>query len=528
MSDTMNQADEQTIAVTREYESASSQILSENNTSHEKTKQMATAEIPSILANKSRTSVVARTQHLLAIHKRKRKFSGNRPKDASQHATKEATEELEWKKRQRELLLDDPPVHKYPARNALDDLSIGRGGDESYHEALKWLRKDSSMAGKPSQSVISGLEASRESVPTFLFRAYSLEGTKHTKGYSSTSVYQPAADKHLEQDCHATIYDMSVGEFKYMLGNHLLWKDYNADEVLSWTNSLLFAFEHALGRHRKHQSGCYIAMVDTRRATTVTTRTSTAGRSVSFFNAPALWKAYEVLGWSGWGNHDRTGLHPRKFTHEFLSHGVIKYEDATSRRLPLVDLVDKGLFRIYPEFEIFDKSRKSTGLYERCVALRRALFPELKKGMRGLELIPLEHLDWAVKIARCFVKNETPEQEVKAPLILVLKILSLRRRPSRSRLLVDWIREHYNRQDLEDIIHPDMTRVADNLPENLQYLDLVRDSCYALDVPMIPDNIVERACHISRRLDTIRETSTVTSLEFTSTPSGLEMKPLAD
>ncbi|TKA70404.1 hypothetical protein B0A49_05115 [Cryomyces minteri] len=249
MSDTMNQADEQTNAVTKEYESASSQISVENNASHEKTKQMATAEIPSILVNKSRTSVVARTQHLLTNHKRKQ----------------EATEE---------------------------------------------------------------------------------------------------------------------------------------------------------------------------------------------------------------------------------------YEDVTSRRLPLVDLVDKGLFRIYPEFEIFDKSRKSTGLYERCVALRRALFPELKEGMRGPELIPLEHLDWAVKIARCFVKNETPEQEVKAPLILVLKILSLRRRPSRSRLLVDWIREHYNRQDLEDIIHPDMTRVADNLPENLQYLDLVRDSRYALDVPMIPDNIVERGCTI--------------------------------
>ncbi|KAK5011930.1 hypothetical protein LTR16_002314 [Cryomyces antarcticus] len=122
MSDTMNQADKQSNAVTKEYESASSQISVENNTSHEKTKQMSTAEHPSMLvSNKSLTGVVARTQHLLAIHKRKQ----------------EATEEFEWKKRRRELLLDDPPVHKYPARNALFDLSIGRGGDESYHEALK-------------------------------------------------------------------------------------------------------------------------------------------------------------------------------------------------------------------------------------------------------------------------------------------------------------------------------------------------------------------------------------------------------
>ncbi|KAK5143471.1 hypothetical protein LTR04_001877, partial [Oleoguttula sp. CCFEE 6159] len=76
MSDTMNQADKQSNAVTKEYESASSQISVENNTSHEKTKQMSTAELPSMLvSNKSLTGVVARTQHLLAIHKRKRKFS---------------------------------------------------------------------------------------------------------------------------------------------------------------------------------------------------------------------------------------------------------------------------------------------------------------------------------------------------------------------------------------------------------------------------------------------------------------------
>jgi type III secretory pathway component EscR len=33
--------------------------------------------------------------------------------------------------------------------------------------------------------------------------------------------------------------------------------------------------------------------------------------------------------------------------------------------------------------------------------------------------------------------------------------------------------------------------VADNLPEVLQYLDLIRDSCTALGVQMIPNNVVK-------------------------------------
>lgn len=46
-------------------------------------------------------------------------------------------------------------------------------------------------------------------------------------------------------------------------------------------------------------------------------------------------------------------------------------------------------------------------------------------------------------------------------------------------------------QDLEEFLFPAFTHVADNLPEVSQYLDLVRDSCTALGVQMIPDNVVE-------------------------------------
>ncbi|OCL13897.1 hypothetical protein AOQ84DRAFT_79117 [Glonium stellatum] len=46
-------------------------------------------------------------------------------------------------------------------------------------------------------------------------------------------------------------------------------------------------------------------------------------------------------------------------------------------------------------------------------------------------------------------------------------------------------------QDLEELLYPKIAHVADNLPEVMQYLDLVRDACSDLDVPMIPVNVVE-------------------------------------
>lgn len=45
-------------------------------------------------------------------------------------------------------------------------------------------------------------------------------------------------------------------------------------------------------------------------------------------------------------------------------------------------------------------------------------------------------------------------------------------------------------QDLESLIFPNISHVADNLPEQIQYLDLIRDACEALSVEMIPNNIL--------------------------------------
>ena len=271
---------------------------------------------------------------------------------------------------------------------------------------------------------------------------------------------------------------MSVGETAVMVGNHLLWKDRNSDEFMSWSISMLFVIEHVLGRSRKEQMDCRICVIDSRELTTVATSTSTAGRPTSFCPALELWKGFNIIDWKGWGNQDLIGLHPRKFTHEVLSHGVSRCESSAFRHVTLKTLLSKGLFEMYPEFAIPD-GKKSTGLYERCVALRQALFPREDQSSQDLEfaspsfvtssgngdlewgtsVVPLSsganslsisqrEIELATKMARCFANHPVRGCAAKAPLHIFLMFLGLRCRPCGDPILIRWISEHYYRKSL--------------------------------------------------------------------------------
>ena len=227
---------------------------------------------------------------------------------------------------------------------------------------------------------------------------------------------------------------------------------------------MLFVIEHVLGRSRKEQMDCHICVIDSRELTTVATSTSTAGRPTSFYPALELWKDLNIIDWKGWGNQDLVGLHPRKFTHEVLSHGVSRCESSAFRHVALEDLLSKGLFEIYPEFAIPD-GKKSTGLYERCVALRQALFPREDQSSQDLEwgtnVVPLSsgvnspsisqrEMELATEMARCFADRPARGCAAKAPLHIFLMFLGLRRRPRGDPIFIRWISEHYYRKSLLD------------------------------------------------------------------------------
>jgi hypothetical protein len=239
---------------------------------------------------------------------------------------------------------------------------------------------------------------------------------------------------------------------------------------------MLFVIEHVLGRSRKGQMGYHICVNDSRELTTVATSTSTAGRPTSFYPGLELWKNLNITDWKCWGNQDLVGLHPRKFTHEVLSHGVSRYASSAFRHVTLEKLLLTGLFEMYPEFVIPD-GKKSTGLYKRCVVLRQALFPREDQSSQDLEfasssfvnssgnedlewgtnvvplslganslLISQREMELATEMASYFANRPARGCAAKAPLYIFIIFLGLRPRPRRDPIFIQWISKHYYRK----------------------------------------------------------------------------------
>jgi len=306
-------------------------------------------------------------------------------------------------------------------------------------------------------------------------------------------VWQPAADKDLARDCHDELHDMSKSEVQLMVGDHLLWKDYNTDEMLSWSVSMIFVIAHAQGRFYKGQTGCTIAMIDRRKTSRPATRTRPADGNSPFYWALRLYESYNVGYWKGRSAQDshQGGLHPRIFTHEILSHGTVLYPETDDPTVSLKQMERGGLFELYPEFGI-PKKMRPTGLYERCVALRQRFFPSHYPRVYVGPTPPrkaftAKEIDWALKTAGKFVTNG------RAPLHLVLMLLGMRERPSEDPLFMTMIRNNYMVGDLESSFNRNIAPVADNVPEYIQYYDLVRDACIALSAPTLPDTVVHRS-----------------------------------
>ncbi|KAF2757158.1 hypothetical protein EJ05DRAFT_57597 [Pseudovirgaria hyperparasitica] len=240
-------------------------------------------------------------------------------------------------------------IHKdkrQPATNSLFDII----NLDDYKPKLyqQYIRMSALNQTKLNQADQRNLKALSTTVPPLLFRAYSLEGAKRTKGFCSPEFFRPPTDMNTNKYCYDSLFDMPIEEVKVMGGNHLMWKDRNDDQFISWSRSMLFAIEHALGRSRKGQSQCYISAMETSQAQTTCTNTRKDEQKAEFFWATDVMNAYKIRDWQGWQNFDHSGLHPRKLTHEVLSVGVIQVNDHTKyNHVDLQDLINCGLFKEY-------------------------------------------------------------------------------------------------------------------------------------------------------------------------------------
>lgn len=170
------------------------------------------------------------------------------------------------------------------------------------------------------------------------------------------------------------IEDIPKVEGGRMFGNHLRWADplRTSDGTDSWTNTPLFALQHAIGRHEKGERGVYIAGGETSKLLSLN------GTPAKIYPAPEVLNAFDIMSLSWKEGYDDTAdwafkLHERKFTHESLSFGETRDREGAVIHVPFEDLVSNGLFLILPELRI-EGPYKRCGLYESLLALRAMLF----------------------------------------------------------------------------------------------------------------------------------------------------------
>ncbi|TKA27578.1 hypothetical protein B0A50_04410 [Salinomyces thailandicus] len=349
--------------------------------------------------------------------------------------------------------------------------------DDAQEVRREWKMPTGDYRPEPlKQELVEALKASLRTPPRYLYRASSMEGVKRTNGYDTKTVHVPAAHMNLDEKCHENLYEIPKGlcELIEMLGCRFLWLDRRRDETLSWTSSLLFALVHATGRRAKGQRDVFIHVIDTTKVTTLD------GRSVEFHFAPDLLRILKIQCWKGWEDYHLRGLRQPWYTHEWVTHHVVKSPKRHSYEAEVDTLLDCGLFD-YARSLKTDEAEHMRSLYHRCCYSR-----SIEYSIHGpATSMTIEDLDAAKRLATCFLPKDTPSG-TQPPMTIFIDFLALKQRFKGEASFTDWIQQHYTNQDLEDAAFANRIRIPNNTPELAQALDLARDACVALGVPPIP------------------------------------------
>ncbi|KAI4191610.1 MAG: hypothetical protein LQ346_004710 [Caloplaca aetnensis] len=178
-----------------------------------------------------------------------------------------------------------------------------------------------------------------------------------------------------------------------MLNSHLQWKPSDTDNFVSWTNSLLFAFQYIFFRCAKdnlNMEDIFLCIIDT-----------TSFPKGVFMKDLDLIQAYSA--------HDpslaRFGdLRSRKhavltgsfYFGEYLSQGALRVDENCSI-VSAHDIIEQGLFRLQPEFEISYLAREPKWANE-VIRLREPFYGEIAQ----VPPVTLEELEAALAIAQLF------------------------------------------------------------------------------------------------------------------------------
>jgi hypothetical protein len=327
---------------------------------------------------------------------------------------------------------------------------------KSYQEKLAELSTQ-----LPSEKQMDDIIRASRAGPNFVGRTASLvrgerfgQYHKKTNGHTSYDVLLPAADCRSARFCsHSQLQDMTQGELKYMIGNHLIWKDLVVDEFLSYSKDPLFLVVHALRRHHENQGNVTIQFLDRRQAKTP------SGEPAVLYSALDLYTIFGVPKWSGWGLNDITKLHPRKFTQELLSHGPVLISDTTLKQASIGDLINDGLFKIFSEFDT-PGDHKRAGLYTLQVVYRKIGYPpetphDATNRAAGpiysyencARQVPMteELLETVRKVTLNFRARPkgVDVETLEPPLHAFIGFLTFEKRQKEDPVFMEWIKKHY-------------------------------------------------------------------------------------
>ncbi|KEQ85518.1 hypothetical protein M438DRAFT_364598 [Aureobasidium pullulans EXF-150] len=330
-----------------------------------------------------------------------------------------------------------------------------------------------------SANDIAELEASSDCTPIFLFRAYTLDGMKHTNGLTTPRLYAPSAAfipdlKHRAGNMdflqmRRSIYDIPQEELRPMLGDHLLWKDRIQDELLSHTSSCLFGIVHLLLRHLKGQGEGYLAIINRTRAFRLERwykqqpENAKEPGLVRFHYGPRLCDKIDIFNHNWVCQMSVPGLHYRKFTHEYITQGLFGYpEDDVLQHASWADLVSAGIFELLPDLKVQCRERPS-GLYTTLRGLRSSNFERTRASkITENEMEAAEKLAWLHTLSSAEEKEEGDRPQLWA----LLNYLTFRKREAGDELFQDRIRQlGYTRSDFDEGLHAGFEVLPSNLPE---------------------------------------------------------------
>jgi hypothetical protein len=184
-------------------------------------------------------------------------------------------------------------------------------------------------------SGLGGLSEYVDCIPHYLFRTSS----PRSCGTTTETCIASAVKHHLDQ---SDILSRDREEAVEMLESHFLWQNRMDDNLMSWTNSFLFAAQHAIHREATDRpasapGSIYISILDTRQVPRGT-----------FLPAVALLEAYNI---------ESTGKLRRDYYYgEYLSQGRLSSDNIITTTLD--KLIEYGLYRLYPPFAEVSERRR--------------------------------------------------------------------------------------------------------------------------------------------------------------------------